>query len=291
MRRSASFSCLWMLIAAGMAVGQPAPSEQELKSSAWWLQRAQTEANAATDPSIRRNIQQEVWTFSGSAADPRHFADAVNEFLKNLENDKDPAGQAVAAINYGRLVARLGTAEQARAVVAAGTTAVAKMGDAVSRDAYLSFLAAVQADSGDAAGAIAAVAKLNDPMARADAYVQLAAIFGKKGDTRNYKQCVALATQALGPAKDPSASAGLLAKLVDVQAAAGDEAGARETTGRITEGWQAAGAHLALSRLPGLPPDARAKELSAAENLAVTLPDAAHGRHHGGDCNGAVAGK
>jgi hypothetical protein len=296
MRRSLYFSYIALLIFAGTALAQPAPSEQDLKSPAWWLQRAQAEANAVTDAAIRRNIQQEVWTFGGSAADPRHFAEAVDDFLKDLASNKDPASQAAAAINYGRLVARLGTAQQARAVVAAGREAAAKMSDAVGREAYLGFLAGIQADSGDAAGAIAAVGMLTDPWARAGGYAQLAALFGKKGDTPNYKQCVALAVQALGHAKDPLEASGLMAKLVDAQVAAGDEAGARESAGRITDPWQAAGAHLALSRLAGLSPEARAKEWSAAEGLAVTLPDArmadtmaaiAQARSEAGDAAGA----
>jgi hypothetical protein len=271
--RTSCFSCIVLLIAAGFARSQPAPSEQELKSPAWWLQRAAAEANAATDATIRRTIQQDIWTFSGSAADPRHFAEAVDYFLKNLATEKEPANQAADAINYGRLVARVGTAEQARAVAAAGREAAGKMNDAITREAYLTFLAEIQAESGDAAGAIAAIGKLTDPMARADGYVQLAGILWKKGDREIYQQCVASARQALEPVKDPFAASGLLARLVGAQVAAGDEAGARETTGRITEPWQSAGAHLALSRLAGLSPEARTKELTAAENSAVALPD------------------
>jgi len=296
MRCSLFFSCIALLISSGTALAQPGPSEQDLKSPAWWVQRAQAEANAATDAGIRQNVQQEAWTFGGSAADPRHFAEAVNDFLKNIAAEKDPASQAAAAINYGRMVARLGTAEQAHAIVVAGRGAVGKMNDPIGREAYLSLLAGIQAESGDAAGAIAAVGMLAEPWARADGHAQLAAIFGKKGDMPNYQQCVALAKQALGQAKDPLEASGLLAKLVDAQVAAGDEAGARDSAARITDPWQAAGAHLALSRLPGLSPEGRAKEWSAAEGFAVTLPDArmadtmaeiAQGRSEAGDAEGA----
>ena len=214
---------------------------------------------------------------SGPSTDPEtipHFAQAVDHFLKNLSSDKDPANQTINAINYGRLVTRLGTAEQARAVAGAGREAAAKMTDAIRREAYLNLLAGIQADSGDAAGAITQVSKLTDPMARADGYVQLAARFGKqKENAQIYQQCIALARQALESVKDPLASSGLLVRIVDVQVAAGDGTGTRETTSHITEPWQAAGAHLSLSHLPGLAPDARARELTAAEDSAIKLPD------------------
>lgn len=267
-----------------------------MRSPTWWLRRAAAEAAAATDPKLRADLLDDIATYTGAARDPRGFAAAVDHVVQRLAEVQDPAERALSALNFARLVSRLGTAEQIRRVVALGEDAATKVEDVARGEAFLSDFASVRADTADAAGALAAVGRLTNVVARADASINLAAALGARGDRANYGQAVRLAQQCISAVKDPRAASGLLVRLVEAQVRGGDDAGARQTAIRLRDPFFQGYATLALARSKTAPAATRAKDLDAATALAAgvqdvrradLLADIAAARSDAGDREGA----
>jgi len=265
---------VWLPLTAGVFAAGPgvqpvranpatAPSTQDL---------GRDEADHAIDAQLRSALQDDIATYNGSAADLQRVTEAVDHALKRMDAIAIPNDRLLAILHYERLVATLGTPDQARKVITWGQRVSSDLKTGAARVVFDRAFACEQARIGDAAPAIDAVEAIADPVQRAFGYAMLANAFEHAGDHVRYQQCTRSAQEMIRQMPNQDMASTCRIELAVAQADAGVLDDAVQTAAQVSGDLNICLTNLASATSSRADLEARTKSFAAAEDAATKLP-------------------